>query len=321
VSGESLASTEAQASDKNHVLDALGKIASDIRNKLGESLSTVKKFNTPLEQATTPSLEALQAYSLGRQASAGSDWAAAVPFLQRAIRLDPNFAMAYARLGTMYSNLGEGTLGAENTRKAYELRDRVSEEEKFYIESHYYQNVTGDLEKARQSYQLWTETYPRDWQPRPPFSTVYSGIGEYDKALAEAREALRLDPARGLSYSCLVSAYVYLNRLDEARSAVEEAQAKKLDSPNLHFLPYQLSFLQNDAAGMAQQVAWAAGKPGVEDVLLSFEADTAAYAGRLGMAGELTRRAAASAERAEEQEVAAGYEIDAAMWEAYTAMP
>jgi DNA-binding winged helix-turn-helix (wHTH) protein/tetratricopeptide (TPR) repeat protein len=321
VSGETLASTEAQANDKNHVFDALGKTVSEIRNKLGESLSTVKKFNTPLEQATTPSLEALQAYSLGRQASAGSDWAAAVPFLQRAIRLDPNFAMAYARLGTMYSNLGEGTLGAENTRKAYELRDRVSEEEKFYIESHYYQNVTGDLEKARQSYQLWTETYPRDWQPRPPFSTVYSGIGEYDKALAEAREALRLDPARGLSYSCLVSAYVYLNRLDEARSAVEEAQAKKLDSPNLHFLPYQLSFLQNDAAGMAQQVAWAAGKPGVEDVLLSFEADTAAYAGRLGKAGELTRRAAASAERAEEQEVAAGYEIDAAMWEAYTAMP
>ena len=141
--------------------------------KLGESLSTVQKFDTPLEQATTPSLEALQAYSLGRKASAGSDWAAAVPFFQRAIRLDPNFAMAYARLGTMYTNLGENTLGAENTRKGYELRDRVSERERFYIESHYYQNVTGDLEKARQVYELWTQTYPRDWQPLPPFVAVY----------------------------------------------------------------------------------------------------------------------------------------------------
>ena len=316
VSGESLASTEAQANDKNHVLDALGKTASEIRNKLGESLSTVKKFNTPLEQATTPSLEALQAYSLGRKLSGGSDWAAAVPLFQRAIRLDPNFAMAYARLGTMYTNLGETTLGAENTRRGYELRDRVSEGEKLYIESHYYQMVTGDLEKARQIYQLWTETYPRDWQPRPPFYTIYSQIGQYEKALAEAREAFRLDPSRSLSYSCLASAYISLNRLDEARTAVEEAQAKKFDSPSLRFSLYQLAFLQNDAAGMAQQVAWAAGKPGAEDVLLSFEADTAAYVGRLGKAREFSRRAAASAERAGKKEVAADYEADAAMWEA-----
>jgi len=176
-SGESLASTEAEASDKNRVLDALGKTASEIRNKLGESLSTVQKFDTPLEQATTPSLEALQAYSLGRKASAGADWVGAVPFFQRAIRLDPNFAMAYARLGTVYANLGEYTLGAENTRKGYELRRRVSEPEKFYIESHYYQNATGDLEKARQIYQLWAETYPRDWQPWPPLFVIYGALG------------------------------------------------------------------------------------------------------------------------------------------------
>ena len=159
-SGESLASAEAQASDKNHVLDALGKTASEIRNKLGESLSTVRKFDTPLEQATTTSLEALKAYSLGRKASAGSEYAAAVPFLERAIRLDPNFSIAYARLGTSYRMMGETTLAAENTRKAYELRQRVSELEKFYIESHYYQQTTGELEKARQVYELWAQIYP-----------------------------------------------------------------------------------------------------------------------------------------------------------------
>ncbi|MGC1254744.1 MAG: protein kinase family protein, partial [Candidatus Acidiferrales bacterium] len=321
VSGESLASTEAQASDKNHVLDALGKSASEIRNKLGESLSTVQKFDTPLEQATTSSLDALQAYSLGRRASAGSSWAAAVPLFQRAVSLDPNFAMANARLGTCYTNLGEITLGAENTRKAYELRDRVSEREKFYIESHYYQNATGDLEKARQVLQLWVDTYPRDWQPLPPVYAISSVLGQYEKSLAAARESFRLIPTTGLSYSELVVAYIYLGRLEEARATAEAALAKKLDSPDLHFLLYSLAFLQNDTGGMAQQVAWSSGKPGVEDVLLSSEAYTAAFSGRLGMARELSRRAVDSAQRAEEKEVAAGYRADAALREALFGNP
>ncbi len=321
VSGESLASTEAQASDKNHVLDALGKSASEIRNKLGESLSTVQKFDTPLEQATTSSLDALQAYSLGRRASAGSSWAAAVPLFQRAVSLDPNFAMANARLGTCYTNLGEITLGAENTRKAYELRDRVSEREKFYIESHYYQNATGDLEKARQVLQLWVDTYPRDWQPLPPVYAISSVLGQYEKSLAAARESFRLIPTTGLSYSELVVADIYLGRLEEARATAEAALAKKLDSPDLHFLLYSLAFLQNDTGGMAQQVAWSSGKPGVEDVLLSSEAYTAAFSGRLGMARELSRRAVDSAQRAEEKEVAAGYRADAALREALFGNP
>jgi eukaryotic-like serine/threonine-protein kinase len=314
--GELLSSTEAQASDKNHVLDALGKATSQIRNKLGESLSTVQKFDTPLEQATTPSLEALQAYSLGRKASAGADWVGAVPFFQRAIRLDPNFAMAYARLGTSYANFGETNLGAENTRKAYELRDRVSEAEKFYIESHYYQHVTGNQESARQSYELWAETYPRDWLPLPPLYVVYSVLGQYEKSLAEAREAFRLNPASAMNSANVVISYVNLDRLEEARTAATEAEARKLDSPELRGILYQLAFLQDDAAGMAQQVAWAAGKPGAEDVLLGLEADTAAYSGRLGHARELSRRAVASAERAEEKEVAGSYEADAALREA-----
>jgi len=314
VSGESLASTEAQASDKNHVLDALGKSASEIRNKLGESLSTVQKFDTPLEQATTSSLEALQAYSIGRRMSAGSDWANAVPLFQRAIRLDPNFAMAYARLGNSYWGLGETTTGAENLKKAYELRERASEPEKFYIESHYYQIVPGNLEKARQVYELWAQTYPRDWVARLNLSGIYGSFGHYDKALEEARETLRLS-TNGGNYVAVVGSLMNLNRLEDARTTAEEAQAKKFDSPTLHFLMYQLAFLRNDAPGMAQEVTWAEGKPGVEDVLLVNEADTAAYSGRLQAARKLSRRAVASAERAEEKEEAATYEADAALRE------
>jgi serine/threonine protein kinase/tetratricopeptide (TPR) repeat protein len=315
-SGALLASTEAQAESKSQVLRALGKAASEIRNKLGESLNAVQKFDTPLERATTPSLEALQAYSLGRRAMAGSEWAAAVPFFQRAIRLDPNFAMAYARLGTSFSNLGETKLGAENSRKAYELREGVSDGEKFYIEAHYYQFGTGNLESARQSLQLWAETYPRDWLPRPPLYSIYGSLGQYDKALAEAREAVRLNPGSAMNSADLVGAYLSFNQIDEARATAEAAQAKNLDSSQLRYFLYQLAFLQNDTAGMAQQVAWAVGKPGVEDVLLSFEADTAAYFGKLREARDISRRAVASAVRAEEKEVAAAYETDAALREA-----
>jgi eukaryotic-like serine/threonine-protein kinase len=319
-SGESLASTEAQASDKNHVLDALGKTASDMRNKLGESLSTVQRFDTPLEQATTPSLEALKAYSLGRKAMQGSEFAAAVPFFQRAIRLDPNFAMAHARLGTCYLVLGEPTLASENTRKAYELRESVSELEKFYIESHYYQQTTGELEKARQVYEIWAQSYPRDWA-RASAETVVSGMsGHDDEGLAESREELRLNPT-GEGYFDLLCFYVALNRLEEAQSTVEEAQAKNFDSSDLRALLYKLRFLQNDAAGMSQQVAWAAGRPGAEDALLGLEAQTAAYSGRLRRSRDLSRQAVVSAKRAEEPELAAEYEAAAALREALFGNP
>jgi DNA-binding winged helix-turn-helix (wHTH) protein len=315
-SGESLASTEAQASDKNHVLDALGKTASEMRAKLGESSKTWQKFDTPLELATTPSLEALKAYSLGRKASANSDWASAVPFLQQAIHFDPNFPMAYARLGTCYRNLGETKLGYESTEKAYKLRERVSKGEKFYIESHYYENVTGNLEKARQVNELWAQTYPRDWQPLAPLYTIYSSLGQSEKALEVARNGLRLNSTSFLSYSMLISAYINLNRLEEARGLAEEAQAEKYDFPDLHSLLYQLAFFKNDAAGMAQQVGWATSKLGAEDILLALEANTAAYSGGLGKARGFSNRAVTSAMRAEEKEVAANYEANAAWREA-----
>ncbi len=319
-SGDSLASTEAQASGKNGVLDALGKTASEMRKKLGESLGTVRKFDTPLEQATTTSLEALKAYSLGRKASAASEWAAGIPFFQRAIRLDPNFAMAYARLGNMYRMLGEQSLAAENTRKAYELRGPVSELEKFYIESHYYQAATGELEKASQVYELWAQSYPRDWARPSAETAVTSMLGQYDKELIEAREELRLNPNGG-GYWDLLDSYLRLNRLTEAQSTFEEAEAKKLDSSSMRYFVYQLRFLQNDAAGMSQQVAWATGKLGVEDVFLRLEANTAAYSGRLRRARDLSRQGVISAKRAEEPEPAAEGEADAAFREALFGNP
>jgi tetratricopeptide (TPR) repeat protein len=301
-SGESLGSTEARASDKDHILDALGETSSEIRNKLGESLSTVKKFNTPLEQASTTSLEALQAYSMGWKNMAGGDRSAAVAFFQRATHLDPKFAMAYALLGVNYSRSGESALGAENTRNAYELREQVSEHERLHIESNYYYFVTGDLEKARQSSELWAQSYPRDFTPYTVLGLISKALGQYEQALPETVTALRLGPERTVNYSNVAEAYINLNQFAEARAAVEEAQAKKLDSAYLRVSLYQLAFLQNDAGGMAQQVAWAAGKPGVEDVLLGYEADTVAYSGRLRNAREFSRRAMDSAERTKEKE-------------------
>jgi serine/threonine protein kinase len=312
--GDALAEEQATAGGKERVLNVLGDAVAKLRAKLGESLNTVQKFDTPLEQATTPSLEALQAYSIGRRMSAGSDWANAVPLFQRAIRLDPNFAMAYARLGNSYWALGENTTGAEYLKKAYELRERVSEPEKFYIESHYYQTVSGNLEEARRVYELWAQTYPREWVARLNLSGIYGNFGQYDKALQEARETLRLS-TNGGNYAAVVTALINLNRLEEARATAEETQAKKFDSPNLRLLMYQLAFLRNDAPGMAQEVTWAEGKPGVEDVLLFSEADTAAYSGHLQAARKLSREAVASAERAEEKEEAATYEADAALRE------
>jgi serine/threonine protein kinase len=314
--GDSLAEEQERAIGREQVLAAMDKAAVKLRARLGESLSTVQKFDTPIEQATTPSLEALQAYSLGRKTLQNTDDAAAVVLFQRALRLDPNFAMAYASLGTSYYNLGETLLAAENTRKAYELRDHVSEREKFYLESHYHHYVTGNLDKARQAYELWTQTYPRDTVPTNNLGDIYGVLGDYDKRLAQKRELLRLDPESGGAYTWVVSAFLNVNRLDEARATAEEALTKKLDSPYLHILLYQLAFLRNDAAGMAEQVTLAAGTPGIQDALLALQADTAAYSGQLGKARELSRRAVALAERKEEKETAGNYEAHAAIREA-----
>jgi eukaryotic-like serine/threonine-protein kinase len=315
-SGESLASSQTQARDKNHVLAGLGQAALDLRQKLGESLSTTQQFDIPLERATTPSLEALQSYSFGRrQMDPNGDNFAAVPLFQRAIQLDPNFAMAYASLGTTYFNLGEHKLGGDNTRKAYELRERLSQRERFYIEAHYYDQVTGDLEKARQVYDLWARIFPNDFVPHDNLAEIYAQLGQYNRSLEEDGMAHRLDPANGELYADLAINYLYLNRLGEVETTIDQALANKLDSPELHIRLYELAFLRNDTAGMLRQVSWSAGEHGVEDVLLALEAETAAYGGRVTKARELSRRAIVSAQNAGEKETAATYEVFAALRE------
>jgi tetratricopeptide (TPR) repeat protein len=317
VSGESLASTEAQASDKSRVLDALGKTASEIRNKLGESLSTVQKFDTPLKQVTTPSLEALKAFSSGYKVANITGDTAAIPFFKRAIELDPNFALAYAWLGIMYVDIGESGIAADYARKAYELRDRTSEAEKYFISARFHKVVTGNMGKAEQFCELWIQAYPRSEIPHDFLSgAIYPAIGQYEKGVEEGREAVRLNPDFAASYALLMFNYIPLNRLDEAKATYEQALERKLNNPFFHLPLYQIAFLQNDAAGMAQQVAQSAGKQGAEDKLLGLEADTAAYAGQLSNAREFSRWAMASAERAEEKEAAATYPALSGLWEA-----
>ena len=316
-SGDYLAQEQFTADGKENVLKALGEASTRLRAKLGESLKTVQKLDTPIEQATTPSLEALQAYSLGRKTLTGkADYTAAVPLFEHAIQLDPNFAMAYATLGTAYHNLGEKILAAQDTQKAYELRQRVSEWEKFYIESHYHHFVTGDLEKARQAYELWAQIYPREQVTLTNLGGIYQNLGQHDKALGDYQDALRLSPADSINFGNLVLAYVHLHRLEESRDAAKEALEKDLDSADLRAGLYQLAFLRKDAVGMAQQVSWSAGKPGKENLMLYLEAGTAAYSGKLRTARELSSKAATSAARAGENEMAAGCESAAALWEA-----
>jgi eukaryotic-like serine/threonine-protein kinase len=316
-SGDLLANEQATANSKEQVLKALGEAATKIREKLGESLASVQKYDAPAESVTTPSLEALQAYALGYHAMiVKNDAASAVPFFQRAISLDPNFAMAYARLGTSYSNLGQQLLAADNQRKAYELRERVSEREKFYLTSHYEHQALGDLEAARKTYELWAQTYPRDSVPVGNLGVIYQTLGEYDKALAANRESLKLNPGSGLGNANLVASYLNLNRLDEARATAQEAQAHNLDSPNIHIALYSVAFLQHEASGMEREAAAVMGKPGFEDVMLFNESQTAGYAGQFAKKRELVRRTIDSANRADEKETAAIYQVSAAVHEA-----
>jgi DNA-binding winged helix-turn-helix (wHTH) protein/Flp pilus assembly protein TadD len=318
-SGDSLAGEEVEVARKEDVLKALGAATTKLRTKLGESLSTVEKFSTP-SQVTTPSLEALQVFDLGCENMGAGRLPDAIPFFQRAIRLDPQFASAYGHLSDAYGNLGEMGLAAQYIQKAYELRGSLSEPEKLDIETSYYSYVTGDLEKLRQTLELWAQLYPRD-APDPPLALawVYDFLGQYDKGLEEARESLRLDPFHALNYNGLAYSFVILNRLEEARDTIHQGEKAALfgeDSPPLHFDLYQLAFLENNAAARSQQVAWAAGKPGVEDVLLGQEADTAAYHGRLADARSFSRRAVASAERAQLKETSGNHAADIALIEA-----
>jgi eukaryotic-like serine/threonine-protein kinase len=315
--GDLLAQEQVTTNRKEQVLKVLGDAARELRGKLGESLATMQKYDAPVENVTTPSLDALQAYTLGRHALvAKTDNIAAIPFFERAVSLDPNFAMAYLLLGVSHINLGEPTRAAESMRRAYELRERTSELEKLNISSYYQTLVTGNLEAALQVCQLWAQTYPRDDIPQVTLSMVYPELGEDDRALTAAQEALRLNPGGVITYGNLAYTYLLLNRLDEATAAEREALARNVDGPFIHFRLYAVDFLQHNTAGMEREAAGLTGKIGYEDLMLYYQSDTSAYHGDFAKARELTRRAVDSARRADKKEPAAGYGAEAAVRDA-----
>jgi len=313
--GNTLAEEQTTAPSKEQVVSALGEAASTLRKRLGESLASVQKYDAPAEKVTTASIEALQAYDLGYKAHVRSDFGAAIPLFQRAISLDPNFAMAYARLATSYLNVGETTRAMEAIDHAYELRLRVSEREKFYIAGRY-ATLTGELEKARRTYELWAQSYPRDPSPLANLYAVYIRLGNYDAALNAMQQAMRLNPANTLYFGNLISAYTYLDRLDDARATAQQATAHKISAPILAQSLYMVDFLAHDPAAMEKDSAVAAGNSVYEDVMLQFESDTAAYYGKFSKARELTQRACQSAVRNDARERASLYLAAAALREA-----
>jgi tetratricopeptide (TPR) repeat protein len=314
--GDVLADSQEQATDKETVLKALDAAAVSLRNKLGESLNSVQKYATPLREATTPSLEALKVYSLGHKAWSTKGGTDALPFFRRAVELDPNFAEAYASISAVYNNLGEGERAVEFARKAYELRGKASELERFAIETNYYEVATRQPEKAAQVCELWHQTYPRDSRPVRELGFMYAILGDHEKALQQDREALQLGPRSDIYYFVLGTEYASQNRLDEAEATYKEAEQRKLESEFLLVSRYRLAFLKADTEQMADIASTAIGKPGAEDKLLAAQADTEAWHGRLKNARELTQRAMESAERNDAKETAATYLTVAALREA-----
>jgi tetratricopeptide (TPR) repeat protein len=307
--GDTLAQEQVTAPSKEKVLDALGSAASKLRGQLGESLATVQKFDVPLVQATTFSLEALKAYTLGRKAYRESGTAAALPYHQRAIELDPNFAMGYKAVGADYQSLGEVGRAGEYLAKAFELREHASEREKLSIIANYYTNVTGELEKAAQTYQEEIESYPRDSAGYSGLGLEYAALGQYEKAVDATRQGLKLAPDDVGIYGNLVNDLMALERFDEARQVVRDAEERKLDNLSMHNSLYALAFLAADTAQMADQVKWYGAKPDYENWGLELASDTEAYAGHARQAAETSREAADSAVKADSKE-------NAALWQA-----
>ena len=314
-SGDSLGTDVAEADSREHVLGALGEAATRMRARLGESLASIQKYDAPVEQATTASLGALEAYSLGIKKLVTEGDAASVPFLSQATELDPNFALAYAHLGHVYANLNEASRGAEAIRKAYELRSRVSERERLYIETSYYARATGEIEKAAQVSEIWKQTYPRDAAPHTWLANTYAVMGRLDAGLQESRETLRLQPNLGTSYGSVAHLCLLLNRLEEAHQILAQAESRGLTSPAMQVFLYRLAFLRGDTAEMERRLTAAAGQP-AEDLLRAQQADAEAYRGRLTRARELTRRTIDSALRDGRPEAAATFRAAAAWREA-----
>jgi tetratricopeptide (TPR) repeat protein len=313
--GKQLARAQIEANSKEGVLPSLSRASEKLRLKLGESLPTVQKFGVPI-QASTSSLEALQNYSKGMKTFNEQGEVPSIPFLKRAIEIDPNFSVAYAALAAAYANLGQQSQAEKYATKAYELRDRATELEKLRITAFYFAS-RGELDKEIATYQLWTSIYPRDWAAHNNLGYVYANsMGDYSKALAEFQEALRLAPDKLSTYEDLGLTYMNLNRLNDAKAVFEKALANKLDGGALRQDFYLLAFLLGDTALMAQQVEWCSGKPGVEDTIFSMESDTEAYYGRFSKARERTRQAIDSAIRNKDIDSAVSWRVNSALREA-----
>src|SRR3954470_2454412 len=307
--GNLLAQEQEPANGKEEVLTALGRAATKMRKALGESLASVQKYAALPEDTTTSSLEALQAYAMGNRATdVDNDYVAAIPFFQRAVALDPNFAMAYLMLAGCYQPQGELTLAAEYVHKAYDLRERTSDHEKLSIAAFYEIVVTGNLEAARRSYELIAQTYPRDEIAQIYLWYIHLIYGDYARADAAAKRGFEINPDSSNNYVSLMYCDQYLGRYDQAKAAAEQSRAKKLNSPWYSLVLYMVDFLQNDPAGMAKQATETQGIPGVDDQMLFLESETAADHGQFGQARQLTRRAADAAQRAQEKEAAAEYQ-------------
>ena len=302
--GDAIASELAEAENQEQVLHALGEAAMKLREKLGESLQSIQKFDAPIEQGTTSSLEAFKAFSLGVEQQLKGKYLDAIPFLKRATEIDPNFALAYARMASMYYNSRQNDLAAEASQKAFELRDRVSERERLYISAGYYDNVTGELEKYLETLELWKRTYPRDASPHNNLAVKYNELGLFDKALEEARETIRLNPSSASGYSLLGAALLGLNRFDEAKEIIGQARAQKLETTAMRRILYRIAFVQGDATTMQQQIEWLKGKPD-EYLAQGWQAESAAFSGQLRKAREFSNRAIELAERRDLKEVAA----------------
>jgi tetratricopeptide (TPR) repeat protein len=313
-SGDALDRELTRATNKDEVLDVLGKVADAVRAKLGESLSSIHKYDMPLEDATTPSLDALNAFTLARKTQREKGDAASIPYYKRAIELDPKFALGYAGLAAASNDLGQVYFAGENAQKAFDLRDHVSEREKLRIAAFYHSYVTGDTGQAIAAYRLWTQSYPRDPLPLASLASLHALLGQYDTSVGESLEAQRLDPDSVLIYSNLGSDYLALGRRQEAKKAFDQAAQQKVDGSVLRLARYELAFLEGDLAGMAAQLAWSAHEPG-EGIFLSSQSDTEAYYGHLHKARELSRRAVEASGRSDMSEAAAIWEASAALRE------
>jgi eukaryotic-like serine/threonine-protein kinase len=303
--GDSLAREQTEAESKEQVLKSLDSASSKLREKLGESIGSVQKFATPLEAATTSSLDALKEYSLGEAAHASFHDDVAVPHLQRAVELDSNFAMATAVLGVANNNLTHTELARQYLQKAFDLKDRASEREKFYISTHYYETGKGDVDSSIRIYEQWIQTYPRDGVPRNNLSLIYQFIGQQEKSLAQASEALRLDAKDPYAYQNVAMSYLYLNRYDEAKAIADQAIAQKVEPWSIHVAAYELAFIRGDESGLRHELDLAAGKP-YEPVMLGLHGESRCALGKAQQSRESYGRGVSSAQAHGLKEYAAG---------------